>query len=281
MIADSTSADDMSEWVKYTFITKLTADTTEDWALKLSSPYTKNSTDGTVSNINKKVDIADVKVAYFGTPTVLNAESDAEAEAAIKEAIAQAAGNYGLSGVYINGEAIDTVSIPLNYTVSAPRLTAREKVFDITGNTIHGAGMAYISETDDVYTIKALPLDYDWLSGTDSRVATYTVTDIREYDFYDFELEGTTFSLKADNGLTSAKTGVLIGATYDSKGSLLKIKAEPFSITGKANTLSVTVPESNNAKSMKVFIWDGLATSKPFVKTINISKLSDGKITQE
>ncbi len=278
---DTTAENDVGEWKKLTYIQKLDYDTNESWTLKLTSNHIKNS-DGTVTGRNRKMDFADVKIAYFGAPTVTNAESDEEKDTAIKEAIATSAGNYGLTGVYINGEEIDRVSNPLSYSVSAPRLTAREQLYIITANGVHGAGMVYVSEDYGVYTIKARPLDFDWLSGTDNRVATYTVNDIREYDFYDFKLDGLTLTLKADNGLDAPKTGVLIGASYDAKGKLLKLKAEPFSISGNGNTLSVTIPESTETvASLKFFVWDAVASGKAYVNTIRVNDIKDGIFTQD
>lgn len=281
LTADTTAENDVGEWKKLTYIQKLDYDTNESWTLKLTSNHIKNS-DGTVTGRNRKIDFADIKVAYFGAPTVLNAETDDEKDTAIKAAIEAAAGNYGITGVYIDGEEINIISNPLSYSVSAPRLTARERVFDVTADGIHGAGTTYVVESDYAYTIISRPLDFDWLSGTDNRVATYTVNDIREYDFYDFKLNGLTLTLKADNGLDAPKTGVLIGASYDAKGKLLKLKAEPFSISGNGNTLSVTIPESTETvASLKLFVWDGVASGKPYVNTIRVNDIKDGIFTQD
>ena len=143
-----------------------------------------------------------------------------------------------------------------------------------------GVGSAYVSETDEGFAVKSYPLDYDWLSGTDNRVAVYAIKEVAEYDFYDFALNGNTFTLKADNALTAPKTGVIIGVSYNANGKMLKMKAEPFSISGLGNTLSVTVPEAAGVASMKFYGWDGIASSVPYVKTIVIDNIATGDIIQ-
>ncbi len=278
MTPDAESQNDVGEWEKITYIQKLTYDTNENWTLKLTNNYTKNATAGTLSCTNRKVDFADIKIAYFGTPTSDTPDTD---ESFYVAAIQNAAGNFGLSTVYVNGEEIDKNTNPLSYTtLTTPRYTAREKHSVVTGNTVHGAGMASVAETDGGFEVKSYPLDYDWLSGTDNRVASYTINEVAEYDFYDFELNGNTFTLKADNGLTNAKKGVIIGASYDAMGKMLKLKAEPFSINGLANTLSVTVPEATGVASYKFFVWDSVASGIPYVKTIVVDNITTGNISQ-
>ena len=274
---DLSSDSDVGEWKKLAFIQKLDNATNESWTLKLSSTHIKNS-DGTISGNNRKFDFADIKVVYFGTPTSDTPDTD---DSFYVAAIQNAAGNYGLSAIYVDGEEVDTNTNPLSYTTyTTPRYTAREKHSVVTGDTIHGAGMANVVETDAGFTVKSYPLDYDWLSGTDNRVAAYTVNEVAEYDFYDFAINGNTFTLKADNALTSTKNGVIILASYNAMGKMLKMKAEPFSINGLGNTLSVTVPEASGVASMKVFVWDGIASSVPYVKTIVVEDITTGNIIQ-
>ncbi|MBR5518707.1 MAG: hypothetical protein IKV86_06760 [Clostridia bacterium] len=278
MTPDAESQNDVGEWKKITYIQKLTYDTNESWTFKLTNNYKKNATEGTLSCTNRKVDFADIKVVYFGTPTSDTPDTD---DSFYVEAIQNAAGNYGLSKAYVNGEEIDFITNPLSYTtLTTPRYTAREKHSVVTGDTIHGAGMANVVETDAGFAVKSYPLDYDWLSGTDNRVATYTVNEVAEYDFYDFALNGNTFTLKADNGLNTVKNGVIILASYNANGKMLKMKAEPFSINGLGNTLSVTVPEAEGVASMKLYVWDGIASSVPYVKTIVINDITTGNIIQ-
>ena len=282
---DPDATNDVGEWKKITYIQKIANDNNDDinanWTLKISNTHTKNPTAGTVSGTNRKIDFADIKVAYFGTPTVQNAEPGEE-DAAIIEAIKEAAGNYGLTDVYVNEKKVNTESNPTSYTLTAPRLTARENLVNVVANSIHGAGMTYVTENNDVYTIKSLPLDYDWLSGTDNRVAMYTVNEIAEYDFYDFSLDGTTLSLKADIGAGALFNGVLIGASYGENNKLLKMTAETLSnLTGNANELSVTVPDATETvKSLKFFVWDSLTSTTPYVKSILVEDFSKGTITQ-
>lgn len=277
MTPDTTAENDVNEWQKLTYIQKLDNDTNETWTLKLTSNHTRNSTDGTIVGTNRKVDFADVKVVYFGLP-----EGNTTDEDVIKAAIEEAAGNYGLTNVYLDGEEIDTASNPLSYSVTTPRYSAGADPFTITGNSIHGAGLVNVFEGNNTYVVKSYPLDYDYLSGTDNRVAAYTINVIPEYDFYDFALAGMTLSLKADNGLTASKQGVIIGASYNASGRMLALKAEPFTLTGNsaANALSVTVPDAEGVDSLKFFIWDGIATSIPLVKTIRVDDVTTGVITQ-
>lgn len=281
---DPDATNDVGEWKKITYIQKIVNgdnDINANWTLKISNIHTKNTTAGTVSGTNRKIDFADIKVAYFGVPTVQNAEPGEE-DAAIIEAIKEAAGNYGLTDVYVNEKKVNTESNPTSYTLTAPRLTARENLVNVVANSIHGAGMTYVTENNDVYTIKSLPLDYDWLSGTDNRVAMYTVNEIAEYDFYDFSLDGTTLSLKADIGAGALFNGVLIGASYGENNKLLKMTAETLSnLTGNANELSVTVPDATETvKSLKFFVWDSLTSTTPYVKSILVEDFSKGTITQ-
>lgn len=278
MTPDTDAVSDVGEWQKITYIQKLTGDTNENWTFKLTSNYARNTAAGTLSCDNKKFDFADIKVVYFGTPTSDTPDTD---DSFYVAAIQNAAGNYGLSAIYVDGEEVDTNTNPLSYTTyTTPRYTAREKHSVVTGDTIHGAGMANVVETDAGFVLKSYPLDYDWLSGTDNRVAAYTVNEVAEYDFYDFAINGNTFTLKADNALTSTKNGVIILASYNAMGKMLKMKAEPFSINGLGNTLSVTVPEASGVASMKVFVWDGIASSVPYVKTIVVEDITTGNIIQ-
>ena len=58
------------------------------------------------------------------------------------------------------------------------------------------------------------------------------------------------------------------------------MKAEPFSINGLGNTLSVTVPAAEGVASMKLYVWDGIASGIPYVKTIRVNDITTGNIIQ-
>ena len=275
-------------WKEYTLLIQADANmaSKEKWELRFANIMSiaeETAGDGSVTSTvtfkDAQAQFAGLQILNIGKPVVASGTpSDAEIEAKIEEVL----NTCGLTGIY-RGDSEDNLynseSNPLTIK-TGPRYIANAEDILLTNSTVFGVNTADVVRVGNTYTISSYAPDYDWINDTGKK-EQFTVNVIPEYDFYDFELNGLTLTLKADNGLDAPKTGVLIGASYDAKGKLLKLKAEPFSVSGMGNTLSVTIPESTEAvASLKFFVWDGVASGKPYVNTIRVDDVKDGTITQ-
>ena len=51
---------------------------------------------------------------------------------------------------------------------------------------------------------------------------------------------------------------------------------------GSQQTQTGTIPESTETvASLKLFVWDGVASGKPYVNTIRVNDIKDGIFTQD
>lgn len=276
------------EWKEYTWLVKVDETMANDgeWRFRLANVVagTANkddsgavvSTTGTFENA--QIQVAGVEVINLGKPIVT---SGIPTEADVKAKANEVLSTCGLTGVYrsdVEDSLYDGSSSSVTLSVG-PRYTANNDGFVLSGDTIFGNGTANVVKTGNTYKFASYAPNYNHLTGEGNK-EEFTVTINCDYDFYDFAFAGNTFTLKADNGLETVKEGVLVGASYDANGKMLKMKAEPFSINGLGNLLSVTVPSAEGVASMKFFVWDGITTNVPYVKTIVISDITNGKITQ-
>jgi len=276
------------EWVEYEYLVNTTQNMVneEQYVLRFANipSLTKNNDESgkvvstTGNYTNAQIQIAGIQVINFGKPIVTSGSpSDTEINNKIDEMLS----TCGLTGIYRSDSEDNLYDKNTNPLIvsTGPRYIANTDKVKITGDTIFGKGTAEVIKNGNEYTFVSYAPNYDFINNTGNK-EEFTLTVTYDYDFYGFAFDDNAFTLKADNCLTTSINGVIIGASYDAMGKMLKLKAEPFSINGLANTLSVTVPEATGVASYKFFVWDSVASGKPYVKTIVVDNITTGNISQ-
>ena len=183
-----------------------------------------------------------------------------------------------------NGEEIDAVKdityadgdTVMNITLDGDKLLGKEAykvILPASFTDVYGQGLVTyhnafrsLSTKDTVWYNANVPVDADKLALT---ITTAKATEIYIDDVTDGFENGTFTKTVTVNSVATKVLPVWIAAAaYDAKNNMIGFgEVEAFELEAGATTektLNFTVAEGKTAKYVRIFVWDGETTMKPY-----------------